>query len=146
MRTLLFAAALAAAAPTALAAAPCPGRLLATIEPDGAVSAGSRGAVVQAARQGAELRVGWELGPRDAPFLVHWQDARFITVFEDQVFAQIGDIHHQFGMKDRAHVGLGEAWSLWAASIGTNGRMVGRLSTDAGPTEHPVTSHWCAKA
>ena len=142
MRTLILAA-LAAATAQAAQTQICPGRHLATIEPDGAVSAGSREAVVDAARNGAAIRVGWEIGPRETPALVHWQDARFITVFEGQVFAQIGDIHHQFGLGRRAHVGLGKDWALWAASIGTNGRMVGRLSTEPEPKEQPVVSHWC---
>lgn len=149
IRVLLLAAAAALTTASATAQAKgkvCPGRHLATVEPDGSVSAGSLKAVLDAARNGAELRVGWELGPREAPFLVHWQDARFITVFEGQVFAQVGDIHHQFGLSRRAHVGLGKDWSLWAASIGTNGKMVGRLSTETEPKEQPVVSHWCRAA
>ena len=142
MKTLILAVALAFAA-TGAQAAVCEGRHLATIEADATVSAGAREAVVEAARNGAPLRVGWELGPRDKPILVHWQDARFVTVFEEQVFAQVGDIHHQFGLGKRGHVGLGKDWSLWAASIGTNGRLVGRLSTEAEPKEQPVVSHWC---
>jgi hypothetical protein len=143
MRTLLLVAALAVAAASAARAEICQGRLLATVEADGAVSEGSRAAVVRAARDGAPIRVGWELGPRRAPVLVHWQDARFITVFEDQVFAQIGDIHEQFGDTGKAHVDFGKAWSLWLASIGTDGRMVGRLSAEAAPTETRLVSHWC---
>lgn len=142
MRTLILAATLAASAPAAQAQV-CPGRHLATVEPDGAVSAGSRQAVLDAARSGAPLRVGWELGPREAPVLVHWQEARFVTVFEDHVFTQLGDIHHQFAMKNRGDIGLGKDWSIWAASIGTNGKLVGRLSGEPEPKAQQVVSHWC---
>jgi len=145
MRALILVVAFAAAA-FAAEAQVCPGGHLATIEADGTVSAGRREAVVDAARNGIAIRVGWELGPRATPFLVHWQDARFVTVFEGQVFAQVGDIHHQFGLGKRAHVGLGKDWSIWAASIGTNGKMVGRLSTEPEPKEQPLVSHWCVAA
>jgi len=143
MRTLFLVAALAATMSSAAKAEICKGRFLATVEPDGMVSAGTRAAVVRAARDGAPIRVGWELGPRRAPVLVHWQDARFITVFEDQVFAQIGDIHEQFPVSKKGQVDFPKTWSIWFASIGTDGRMVGRLSAEAAPSETRLVSHWC---
>ena len=146
MRFALAAALTACALPaTALAAQPeaCPGRHLATIEADGGVSSGTREAVVAAARAGLPLRVGWQIGPADKPDLEHWQDARFITIFEGQVFAQIGDIHHQFGKRGKAQVDIGKAYSIWNASIGTDGRMMGRLSNEPEPSEIKLRTHWC---
>jgi hypothetical protein len=140
---LILAPALAAAAPAT--AKTCPGRHLATVEPDGSISAGSRQAVVDAANSGAALRVGWALGPRDAPVLVHWQDARFITVFGGEVFTQVGDIHEQGGVRTPPHITLPKTWSLWAASIGTNGKLVGRMSTGEA-SEDTVVSYWCLSA
>lgn len=142
MKTLMIAAGLALAA-TAAQAAPCEGKLLATVEADGTVSTGARDKVVQAARDGAALRVGWQVGPRDAPFLVHWQDARFVTVFEGHAFTQIGDIHRQTPLGGKAHVLLPGDFTSWHASIGTNGKMVHRYSNDAEVKETPVVSHWC---
>lgn len=135
----------ALALPTAALAAerPCGGRHLATIEADAKVTSGSRDAVVAAAREGEALRIGWQIGPAEKPDLEHWQDARFITIFEDQVFAQIGDIHHQFGKRGKAQVDLGKALSFWNASIGTDGRMMGRLTEEAEPRTFNLRTHWC---
>lgn len=146
MKTLLAALVLAAlAAPASALAAerPCGGRHLATIEADAKVSSGSREAVVAAARKGEALRVGWQIGPAGKPDLEHWQDARFITIFEGQVFAQIGDIHHQFGKRGKAQVDVGKSLSFWNASIGTDGRMMGRLSDQAEPTTMALRTYWC---
>lgn len=135
----------ALALPTGALAAerPCGGRHLATIEADAKVSSGSRDAVVAAARKGEALRIGWQIGPATKPDLEHWQDARFITVFEGQVFAQIGDIHHQFGKRGRAQVDLGKTLSFWSASIGTDGRMMGRLTEEAEPKTFNLRTFWC---
>ena len=145
MKLILAAAVLATVIPSIAAAEAkvCPGRRLATIEADGRVSAGSREAVVAAARRGEPLRIGWQIGPADRPDLEHWQDARFITVFEGQVFAQIGDIHHQFGKRGKAQVDIGKTLSFWNASIGTDGRMMGRLSDQPEPSIITLRTHWC---
>ena len=146
MKALFAATVVALALPGVAAGAEpevCPARHLATIEPDGRVSAGSREAVVAAARRGQALRVGWQIGPADKPDLEHWQDARFITVFEGQVFAQVGDIHHQFGKRGKAQVDIGKAFALWNASIGTDGRLMGRLSHEPETHELKLRAHWC---
>lgn len=145
MKTLILSAVLALAASGARAAV-CEGRLLAAVEPDGTVSAGDRAAVVAAARDGSALRVGWQIGPSDGPHLIHWQDARFITVFQGQVFTQLGDIHHQFAVAKTGAVELGKEAAFWNASLGTDGRLVGRLTTEAEPKAMAVRSWWCRAA
>ncbi len=144
MFTPILAAALAAATSTAEV---CEGRHLATVEADGSVSAGSHAALLAAARAGAILRVGWRLGAsRTAPVLIHWQDARFVTVFEGQVFTQVGGIRAQTPMRDRAHIVLTPDGASWTGSLGSNGKLVSSYSTDGKPTEIAVVSHWCFAA
>lgn len=143
MLILMFAAAIAAVTSTAQTKV-CAGRHLATVEADGSVSAGSHAALLAAALDGASLRVGWQLGAsRTEPVLTHWQDARFVTVFEGQVFTQIGDIRAQTPMRDRAHIALTPDGATWSGSLGANGKLVGSYSTEAKPTEIAVVSHWC---
>src|SRR5262245_44561750 len=60
----------------------CPNHL-ATIEPDGTVSSGSKERVRQAARGGLPLRVGWHVGAatEQRRGVDHWADAAFVTEF-----------------------------------------------------------------
>ncbi|MBJ7410946.1 MAG: hypothetical protein JHD15_11385 [Phenylobacterium sp.] len=140
MHALTLAAALAA---TPAAAHPCGSRHLATVEPDGRVSAGARQAVVDAALSGASLRVGWEHGARAAPTIVHWQDARFVSIFEGEVFTQVGDTHRQSGVVGQKRIDLSRDPITWRASLGTDGRLLHRFDTDPEPKEARVVSHWC---
>jgi hypothetical protein len=141
MRCLLLAVLLLGTSATGAAAQVCAGSLLATIGSDGQVTAGSREAVLTAAREGAPLRVGWEVGrPGEPPLVVHWQDARFITVFEGEVYAQLG------GDRQTPRFGDGEITldpGSWGSLLDTRGRLVTRVAERPEPVIMGVRGHWC---
>ncbi|HZH42644.1 MAG TPA: hypothetical protein VEY50_00970 [Lysobacter sp.] len=146
LRTLPLIALVAAAALPAAAAEPgpvCKAHLL-TVEADGKVTHGSKDRVREAVMAGQPLRIGWSLdwnkdGKGD---VIHWADAMFLTVFEDDVFAQIEQIHRQHPKPGASDVELAADALYWSSSIGTNGVWRGRFQSQA-PVAWPVTSWWC---
>jgi hypothetical protein len=98
-----------------------------------------------AALRGDELRIGWRVdyGQGAGESLQHWANAAFVTVFEGETFAQIGAIHRQHPQRGKAHVALNEGEQTWHASIGTNGKLVGRFSDGDTPHEMSVAQTWC---
>lgn len=151
MKSIAIAAGLAAIALPNLAAAqeprPCGKDLLAVVEPDGSVSAGSKAKVLAAARDGAPLRVGWDLArPGQPPILRHWQEALFVTVFENEVFAQVGGLHRQQPEFGKAHIALSAQTEMWHSSIGTNGRLLTKMSGGEPMWDQKVRAFWCRSA
>lgn len=149
MRRFLIAAVLTACATSAVAQdrAPCGKGLLARVEPDGTVSAGGKDRLLAAARNGERLRVGWDVGrPGEPPIVTHWQDALFVTVFEGEVFAQVGGLHRQQPLIGKAHIDLSAQDQRWNSSIGTNGRLQTKMSGDEKLWDQKVRSYWCRAA
>lgn len=133
------------AAPAYGAAPECAAPLL-SLDPEGKVVSGSKEAVRNAATRGDALRIGWRItfGKGEHDFVQHWADAAFVTVFEGETFAQISPIHAQSPLFDQAHVVLRDAPQEWRALLGTNGKLVGRLSGDDSPVEETtIEQTWC---
>jgi hypothetical protein len=134
------------AAPTPLpGAAPGCAVPLLQLGADGQVAAGSKEALRAAALRGDPLRVGWRLtfGPGPHDFLQHWTDALFVTVFEGETFAQIAPIHRQQPQRGRSHVALSDVVQIWYASIGSDGKLVGRFGEGGVPQSTVVAQAWC---
>lgn len=114
------------------------------LDADGRVLSGSRRAVADAARRGDPLRVGWRVvyGRGERDFVQHWSEARFVTLFEGETFAQVEAIHRQAPRRGKAHVELTQARETWHASIGTDGVLAGRPD-NGDPTETRVAQSWC---
>lgn len=138
-----FEVAFGAVASRPAASPSCRGHL-ATISQEGVATAGTKSAVHDAAATGEPLRVGWGLDTNNdgTADLVHWADATFVTTWQNQVFVQIAPIHRQSPVGGRPEVRLPEQLDFWSASLGTNGRLVGRLHSGQ-VNEMPVTSWWC---
>ncbi|WP_269716928.1 hypothetical protein [Caulobacter sp. NIBR2454] len=140
MRAFIAALILSASATSAFAEI-CDGKRIATIETDGSFSNGTRQAVLDAVRDGVPLRVGWEVGrPGEPPIVIHWQDAKFVTLFEGQVYAQVS------GDRQTPQIGKNDivlSPGVWASMLDTKGRLVTRLSDRPDPIEQKVRSHWC---
>ena len=70
-------------------------------ESEGKPISGSKEALINAIRQGAEVRIYYKSGRVE-----HLVDADFITVFKGEVFAQIDRIKGQRPGKDKAEIAL----------------------------------------
>ena len=124
-RVLLSLTAFTAAAVLTVAPPTRP-RLLAEIDADGTVLSGSIEAVLEAAREGRDLRVGWELSfqmpDADEPVLLeHWADCGFVTLWQGHAFAQLRDIHAQGPVFDRPAIMLQTEPHGWTAIASTTG-------------------------
>jgi hypothetical protein len=122
----------------------CAGHLV-TVEPGGAVSAGSKKALLSVIRSGLPIRIGWSLDVNNdgKPELVHWADAIFVTEFEGEVFAQIAAIQRQSPLRGKARIDLGDKSQHWTGLLGTNGVLEGRFDDDQPSTSVPVRMEWC---
>ena len=120
---------------------PCGERLLATIETDGKVSAGSLDRLRSQAAAGERLYVGWEIARQGEPPVVrHWQDAQFITLFEDILFTQLG------GWRQDPQVGKGQIdlpAGQWISLLSSDGYLLTRMTDRPEPIRIRVRSHWC---
>lgn len=124
----------------------CP-ELLATIQADGSVTAGSLKNLKQAYRAGEKLRVGWEIDwDHDGRIdITHWADASFLSEYKGTIGTQIASIRRQIPDPDSAAVGLDPGGAIWTGLIDTRGRLQGSYD-DGEIKEQKVRSHWCATA
>ena len=100
--------------------------------------------MIAAVNAGKRVRVGWRLGPPEQR-LTHWADPIFITIFHDNVYAQIPAIHVQRGVEATKSIELfGEQVQLWRALIGTDGRLSGRIGDSGKIDALGVEQAWCA--
>jgi hypothetical protein len=123
------------------ASRPCGNRLLATIETDGKVSFGSINDLRMQAASGERLYVGWEIARQGEPPIVrHWQDARFITLFENIVFVQVGG-WRQDPQIDKGIIELPAG--QWISLLSSDGQLLTRMTDRPEPIRIRVRSHWC---
>ena len=112
---------------------PCGERLLATIETDGSVSAGSLDHLKAQASAGERLYVGWEIArPGQPPIVKHWQDAQFITLFENILFTQVG------GWRQDPQVGKAQIdlpAGQWISLLSSDGQLLTRMTDRPEPSE-----------
>lgn len=147
-QTVLSLAALATATAAALIVpTPSQPRVLAEIGPDGEVLRGSIDAVLDAAREGRALRVGWELTfqlpDADEPLLLeHWADSGFVTLWQGHVFAQLRDIHAQGPVFDQPAIILQTEPHGWTAIASTTGTFRQAFGDDV--SEMQATTRWVA--
>lgn len=127
-------------------AATCPG-LLVTVESDGRVSQGSKDGLKAAVSAGDPIRIGLglDLDIDGGVDLTHWADALFVTLWENDVFAQLPPIHRQSPRRGASDVELSDEHAVWWSSIGTNGLWRGRFD-NAAPRAIKVKSWWCRGA
>jgi hypothetical protein len=108
---------------------------------------GTKSALIAAVERGEPIRIGWFLdfnndGTAD---LSHWADAQFLSVFEGEVFAQLGAIMEQSPVRGRATVRLGIFAREWRGLLGSNGSLQGRFTEGNNATsDAPVAVRWCA--
>jgi len=96
---------------------------------NGAVVNGSIEKLIEAVRQGKEIRVGWSLdfNGDGAGNLEHFIDAKFLTILNGHVFNQIDPIYAQAPNEQIPQVEIGNSEMKWTAIIGTNGLLVSRF-------------------
>lgn len=101
-----------------LAAASAPGgcpALLYGTDFDGTVFGGSKAALIEAVSRGDDIRVGWTLDVDEdgAGDLSHWAPATVLTIWEDEVFTQVPDIHRQRPVRGEADIRLPDGAQVW---------------------------------
>jgi hypothetical protein len=118
---------------------------LATIEPDGRASEGSKETLREAFRAGLPLRVGWSLSfDTDAePEVRHWSDAGFLTEFEGEIFAQLADIQAQGPRLGKASILMPAKRKRWSGLVGTNGVLESNFDDGEAAPSTRVRSEWC---
>jgi len=99
---------------------------------NGRVSHGSIESLIDHVQAGRAIRVGWEMDSnRDGQFdIIHWTDAKFLTVLNGQVFNQIDPIYRQVPKIREPQIKLMESEMKWVAIVGTNGKLVHRFIMD----------------
>lgn len=142
----LLAIALTLLSTPALAQLSCPGLLFAT-DFDKQTTHGSKDALIHAVEAGEPIRVGWQIdfdndGQSD---LSHWSDAEFLSVWEGEVFTQVGAIHRQRPRRGKGQIELTEPHMEWRGMLGTTGLIHGTMSDGSGVSDGRVVStSWCA--
>jgi hypothetical protein len=130
--------------PAAASTSTCPVHL-ATIEPDGNASAGSKDALRNAFRAGLPLRVGWSLNFDDdaEPEVTHWSDGGFLTEFEGEIFAQFDDIQAQGPRTGTRSIQMPAKRKRWSGLVGTNGVLESNFDDGEVVPSMRVRSEWC---
>lgn len=102
---------------------------------EGNTLSGSLEELLAYVRNGNPIRVGWELGKKEAGlgYLEHWTDAGFITIQKEHVFAQISSIYAQASsapqMTEAAMFLTDDKPDGWVAIIGTTGEVKQKFRT-----------------
>ena len=75
----------------------CHGTHFLSISYDGKVSSGSKTELISAINQGIPIYVGWfiDTNSDEVPEIAHWHAARFLSIFEGEVFTQTPQIQAQ---------------------------------------------------
>ncbi len=103
---------------------------------DGAPIKGSKQQLIDAVRNGKPIRV-YVKGRR----VEHAAEAHFLTVFEGDVFAQVGEIQSQQPVTDPTRISFREAGTYWRAIYGSNGTVTA-LMDDSEQRERTAALSW----
>ena len=135
------------AGPARLAAQAPRWRLLYAADSTGQVLEGTKAALREAVRAGQPIRVGWSVpyrlpdGRRGA--LEHLADASFLTIHQDEVFAQLAPIVRQRPSADSATVQL-DATATWVGMLDTTGRLRGVFTGTGEAQDVRLRTRWYA--
>lgn len=92
---------------------------------DGIKLSGSKEALIEAVRNGKQVRIGWKMG-EGAKKAEHFADAKRVTIMNGEVYAQIEPIIHQHAKPKRKNIifrsGIG--WTFIASTTGNNSTML----------------------
>ncbi len=104
-------------------------KVLVKTNSEGNVSEGAIESLIQAIREGNDIRVGWSLDfDKDGkPDVEHLIDAKFLTILNGHVFNQIDPIFAQAPNAKIPQVQIGNNDMKWMAIIGTNGVLMSRF-------------------
>ena len=102
---------------------------------------GEKKALIEAIRQGKELRVGWKMGG-GARTVEHFANVQFVSVLEGEVFGQISQIIAQAPSFDKKIIDfIGNArWSMIASTTGKNATIL--LNTENPEKKFESTYLW----
>jgi hypothetical protein len=104
-------------------------KVLVKTNSEGKVSEGSIESLIQAVREGNDIRVSWSLDfDKDGkPDVEHLIDAKFLTILNGHVFNQIDPIFAQAPNAKIPQIQIGNNDMKWMAIIGTNGVLMSRF-------------------
>ena len=88
---------------------------------EGNALSGSKEALIDAISAGAEVRIGWKMGSKEQ-YVQHYAEGKFLSILNDEVFAQIEPILSQNPDFTNTAVTFREdlKWSFIASTTGTN--------------------------
>ena len=92
---------------------------------DGIALSGSKEALIEAVRNGKQVRIGWKMG-EGAKKAEHFSDAQMVTILNDEVYAQIVPIIHQQAKPKRNNMVFrsGMGWTFIASTTGNNSTLI----------------------
>lgn len=112
-------------------------RLVYENDADGARVAGSKQALMTAVRNGKPVRI-YYAGAR----VEHSADALFLTIFENEVYAQIEAINSQRPSVDPPKVAFRQVGQQWRMIVGTNGYFTALMDGNEEPNERKQGTRW----
>ena len=111
-------------------------RLVYEHDAEGKKVSGNKATLKEAIRNGKPVRVYFGGGRVE-----HASDAYFLTIFQEEVFAQIEEIHSQHPSTEPLGVFFREPGQRWRAIIGTNGQFAALM--DGGePRTRSSVARW----
>ncbi len=112
---------------------------------DRSVLMGSKAILVAAYEKGKKLKVGWQMDFNDdaKAELSHWSPARFTTLFQGNVHAQIDGIVQQNPNLNDGSVALSLDYNQWTGMINTTGELTGVFQDAAPFPKIPTRVLWC---
>jgi hypothetical protein len=122
-------------------------RLLVAVDSTGQALEGTKAALREAVRAGEPIRVAWNVPWRLADgrsgALEHVADAAFLTVHQDEVFAQLAPIVRQRPTIDSATVQL-DGSATWVGMLDTTGRLRGVFTGTSEAQNVRLPTRWYA--
>lgn len=112
---------------------------------DRSVVMGSKSILVSAYKKGKNLKIGWQMDfNNDAKAeLSHWSPARFTTLFQGNVHAQIDGVVQQNPNLNDGSVALSLDYNQWTGMINTTGELTGVFQDAAPFPKIPTRVLWC---
>ena len=108
------------------------------INKQGVVTTGNKNDLIKAVHMGCPIRVGWV-----GRTIEHVTDSHFLSVYKNEVFAQIIPIMRQAPDREIAEIKLDYLNNQkWYAIVGSDGSMHATMTDSKKEGNHKINSNW----
>ena len=107
---------------------------------NGEVLTGSKQALIDAVREGQDVKIGWVIGAGEKS-VEHWAPAQFLTIMNGEVFGQITPILSQNPSFEQNLITFREGMK-WSFIASTSGKNATSYHTFDGSTIDDTTYRW----